>query len=104
MTLVERHGFYVRPPVAVRTASGGTRFYGAVCRDSVARAALRLEVDRVGADGTVLASTSERFPARPGQPPVRCRSYDVDTDWTLGPGEQVNLCLQDSPATCAPRG
>ena len=88
----------------MKTARGGTRFYGAVCRDSVARAALTLQVEHVGADGAVLASKSERFPARPGQPPVRCRFYDLDTDWDIGPGEQVNLCLQDSAAACTPRG
>jgi hypothetical protein len=97
---VPRHGFDVRLPTALQTPTG-TRFHGAVCKDFPSRRGTSIHLDRIGADGQILSSTSQHLSGLDGRDD-RCTFYDAFTNWTVAPGEHVNVCAVNSDTVCKP--
>jgi hypothetical protein len=95
-----RHGFKLGPPTAILTATG-TRFHGAICRNSTYVRATDIHLDHVGVDGAIKASTEQHLSGLDGRN-SRCTVYDVYTRWTIAPGDRVAVCAMSGKGTCAP--
>lgn len=91
-------GFVMRSASATRMPSG-TRFHGAVCRRSRSAAPTRLRVERLGANGQVLASTSQALSGL-SVSQRHCQTYDVVTDWEFTASDRFQICAKRDPAPC----
>ena len=92
------NGFSIRSPAALRTAEG-VRFHGWVCRESGVHTQAHIQIDRLNAQGAILASTSHPVSGLNGRD-NHCAIFDVPTNWTLAPGDKVLVCAARSDQTC----
>lgn len=92
------HSVDIEAPDAIQTSSG-TRFHGWICRRSPVFLPTRLRLERIGANGEVLASASR---AISGLTPrgSTCTIYDVPTDWRVNADERVRICAQPTDTSC----
>jgi hypothetical protein len=95
---IAKHGFDLRSPTALQTPTG-TRFHGAVCKEFASRRGASIHLDRIGVGGQILASTSQHLSGLDGRD-NRCTFYDAWTDWTIAPGEHVDVCAVNSDTIC----
>ncbi|MBP7817100.1 MAG: hypothetical protein KA085_13300 [Phenylobacterium sp.] len=91
-------GFAMRTVSATRTPNG-TRFHGAVCRRSRSLAPTRLRVERIGANGQILASTSQSLSGLSVNQ-RHCQTFDLVTAWEVTPSDRFRVCAKRDATHC----
>ena len=100
VTVISRRGLSTPIPLVTQTATG-LRVRGSICRDSATRRVSSIRLEHIGAGGQILSSTSEHLFAMEGRDRL-CAFYTASTDWTITPGEHINLCASNANRSCTP--